>query len=135
MIEDVLYKIIFSIMLIAFPLVYLSTGIINIVRYFRVKKNSLSSDKIHRLTVIANLSLIVWCLLSIIIYAIAIFVSNGEIFYDMEIEIWFYLPLLITIVLLLFRGIRKSVFAWIFFTVSIVTGWILYVTFLQLSLS
>lgn len=135
MIEDILYKTLFILMLVAFPLFYLVTGVINIIRYFRHRKNAEIITKIHKLSNLANLCLIIWCFLCLIIYTVIAFITNGELFYDIEVELWFYAPLLITMLLLLFRPIRKSVFAWIFFSGSIATGWILYITFLQLSLS
>lgn len=135
MIEDILYKTLFILMLVAFPLFYLVTSIVNVIRYFRFRKKTESLSGIYRLTNIVNISLIIWSLLCIIIYATIAFITNGKLYYDIEVESWFYIPLLITILLLLFPTIRKSVFSWLFFTGCIVTGWIFYITFLQLSIS
>lgn len=135
MIEDILYKTLFILMLIAFPLFYIITGIVNIIRYIKLKKDRMSIHSVHKSVNAVNTALLAWCLICMIIYTSINYITGGNFFYDIEVDVWFYFPLLVTILLLLFRRIRKYVFAWLFFTSCIITGWIFFITFFQLSLS
>lgn len=132
MIEDILYKAVFIIMLIAFPLFYLISSTINLILYFK-KRNKPAEKKVSSAAI--NISLMCWCSLLIVVYAVTSYISNNSLFSEQQVDIWFYIPLVITVVALLFKRIRRSVFSCIFFVSIITIGWIIYITFFQLSLS
>ena len=124
-------------MLIVFPLFYITISSVNIIRYFKLRHDKERIYQIHRSVNTVNIVLMIWCLLFLIGYFLTSYIVQGILVApaDIEIDVWFFAPLVVTIILLLFKKIRRAVFAWIFFTACITTGWILFITFIQLSLS
>ena len=114
MFEDILYKTVFVIMLIVFPLFYLVSNLVAAIRFFKFKNDTVHMNGLHKWVNTTNVLLLIWCLVNIIIYISINYFSVGKILSDKEVDVWFYIPLIISVLLLLFKKIRRSVFSWIF---------------------
>jgi hypothetical protein len=133
--DDIIYKTAFIIMLVAFPIFYLTISIINVVRYLKSKSEKIKLQMIHRSVSITNTALMIWSLLMIFIYASINYFTENKAYNNLELDAWFFIPLVVTVVLLLFKRIRSAVFAWLFFISCIAIGWAFFITFFKLSLS
>jgi len=132
--DDIIFKTTLLVMFIAFPLFYIASGLVNTVRYLKAADNNEKVFSIRRSVSTANSALLIWCLLLLIGYCILNYTTVGRLYDDLETEIWFFFPLVIIVILLLFKRIRGAVFAWLFFVACITTGWIFFITFFKLSL-
>ena len=87
MFEDILYKTVFVIMLIVFPLFYLVSNLVAAIRFFKFKNDTVRMNGLHKWVNTTNVLLLIWCLVNIIIYISINYFSVGKILSDKEVDV------------------------------------------------